>query len=201
MEAAGLRVRWKVRAGCGFFSSNSTTQVVFPVVWPGHVFPATQLSWLFSEPHSPPSHWFCEHNTLLVHSSKKLSRVCFCSRHCDGLSKIPFKSEEFIFSAVEWAAGRQPSAVSPLQNGLSWRVSLPKVTPALLNQSESRDWSTSGRKTWPLSPTQVGLPEKKHNAQIISDNSETLFQYKYVKSTVWRYLWQKVIHYLSEIQI
>lgn len=32
MEAAGLRVRWKVRAGCGFFSSNSTTQVVFPVV-------------------------------------------------------------------------------------------------------------------------------------------------------------------------
>lgn len=131
---------WKMKTGCGVYSCNSTTRIVVPVVtW--HVFPAAQLSWLFSEPRSPPSHWFCEHTTLLVPSGKQVIKSLFLCRHCDGLSKIPFKSEGFIFSAVEWAAGRRPSAVSLLQDGLGWRASLPKVTPALLNQCESRDWS------------------------------------------------------------
>lgn len=65
----------------------------------------------------------------------KLSRVCFCSRHCDELSKFPFKSEGFIFSAVEWAAGRLATADGPLQDCLSWRGShYPRSLPGSLSR-------------------------------------------------------------------
>lgn len=134
---AALRVPWMVETGCSICSSNPAPQVVplerFSCC---SILLAISWAWFSSSPVDFVNTMFFQYIPVT-----KLSSVCFCRRHCDGLSKFTFKSEGFIFSAVPcWKAALscQPaSEVPPLK-----RASLLKVAPVSLGQPESRGWST-----------------------------------------------------------
>lgn len=163
MSIARLRVCWMVKVGCGICSSYSDcscgmTLACFSCC---SALMAIFWAWFLSRPVDSVNTISFQYIPI-----NKLSRVCFCSRHCDELSKFPFKSEEFIFSAVEWAVGRQPSAVSPPQNCLSWREShYPRPHPFYWGSLNPEIGQNSTERPCPLTPS--GLPDKMHSAQII----------------------------------
>ena len=123
MAAAGSRVHWMVKIG--FAAAPEYLRLLLWCVF-GMFFPLLGSQGYFLKLILYPSSRFCEHHILPVN---KLSKDCFCRRYCSSLSKFPFESEGFLFSAVERAAGRQHSVISPPQNCRSWRASLPKVIP------------------------------------------------------------------------
>lgn len=117
MAAAGLRAHWVVKVGCGICSSNWGCVCVEALVF-SHCSALLAIFWAwFSRPPAESVHTISFQYIAVNKLSVSVVDTVM------GLSKFSFKSEGLICSAVEWAAGRQPSAVIPPWNCLSRRES------------------------------------------------------------------------------
>lgn len=150
MAAAGSRVHWNVKIG---FAAAPEYLRLFLWCVLDMFFPLLGSHGYFLKLILYPSGRFCEHHIFPVN---KLSKDCFCSRYCDGLSKFPFKSEGFLFSAVERAAGRQRSAISCLKIAAAEKPHYPRSYPFHWGIWIQR-WVNMGQKDLAAHPNSSGI--------------------------------------------